>query len=338
MQSRTSRQHRGRYAEVLEKALAPHLGTDVEELGPRGIGRIGDVGSAFGEPPDEKAVNRAKAQLTRRGPARNAVAREQPFELGAGEIGIDQQAGDVDEVRLHAIGAHLLAPGGGSAVLPDDGVAETRAGVRVPKEGGFPLVGDADGGDRRRFDAASRDGLLPCGQGRRPQRFGILLHPGILGIHPLEGALRGTDLAAPLVEHDCARARCALIDGEYVRHEFLRQSRAPRRTLAAYQQGYQPIAAVSALVANSLSPASFPLAEPVDSPVQSVWSFAPENAQYIQRNTQDLAPNFHMRKMLQWDLNLRMLGLRNSRRPIYWGWEPARDRRNKGSAKRLRHS
>ena len=235
--------------------------------------------------------------------------------------------------------AHLLAPCGGSAVLPDDGVAETRAGARVPKEGGFPLVGDADGGDRRRFDAASRDGLSPSRQGRRPQRFGILLHPAILGIHPLEGALRGTDLAAPLVEHDCARARCALIDGEYVRHELSPPKPRPAPDISGLSTGLSTDRRRQRTGCQQLVTGFIPAG-------QNLWKILFKAcgrlvrcyAQRIQGNTQDFAPDFHMRKMLQWDLNLRMLGLRNSRRPIYWGWEPARDRRNKGSAKRLRHS
>ena len=37
--------------------------------------------------------------------------------------------------------------GGGAPALPDDGVINRAAGFPVPDDGGFPLVGDADGGD-----------------------------------------------------------------------------------------------------------------------------------------------------------------------------------------------
>ena len=41
----------------------------------------------------------------------------------------------------------LLAESGGAAILPDDGVVDGLAGGAVPDDGGFALVGDADGGD-----------------------------------------------------------------------------------------------------------------------------------------------------------------------------------------------
>ena len=46
-----------------------------------------------------------------------------------------------------AVALHLVAEAGGAAVLPDDGVADRLAGLAVPDDGGFALVGDADGGD-----------------------------------------------------------------------------------------------------------------------------------------------------------------------------------------------
>ena len=41
----------------------------------------------------------------------------------------------------------LLAESGGAAILPDDGVVDGLAGCAVPDDGGFALVGDADGGN-----------------------------------------------------------------------------------------------------------------------------------------------------------------------------------------------
>ncbi len=72
---------------------------------------------------------------------------QQPLDLGAGKIGIKQQAGARGD---HALLSGSLQPGadiGGAAVLPDDGGMDRLAGRTVPDQGRFPLVGDADGRD-----------------------------------------------------------------------------------------------------------------------------------------------------------------------------------------------
>ena len=71
---------------------------------------------------------------------------EQPLDLGAGEVRVEEQAGPLSEQRLQAGGLQLVADRSRAAVLPDDGVGDWMA-VAVPDDGRLTLVGDTDGGD-----------------------------------------------------------------------------------------------------------------------------------------------------------------------------------------------
>ena len=47
-------------------------------------------------------------------------------------------------IRLQPLPLQFLADRGGAAALPYDGVINGAAGLLIPHDGGFPLVGDAD--------------------------------------------------------------------------------------------------------------------------------------------------------------------------------------------------
>jgi hypothetical protein len=114
--------------------------------------------------------------------------------------------------------AQLGAEGGGAAVLPDDGAAERAAGVAVPDEGGLALVGDADGEDVLRRDAAALDGALADRGGGRPEIVGVVLDPARAGVVLGELLLGGGDDPHRLVEQDRPGRGGALVDGEHVLH------------------------------------------------------------------------------------------------------------------------
>ena len=61
------RQHGARHAEPLEQSLVPLPGPDVVELGAGGIGRVGGVQPAAGQPEQQEAVDGAEAHLARFG-------------------------------------------------------------------------------------------------------------------------------------------------------------------------------------------------------------------------------------------------------------------------------
>jgi hypothetical protein len=84
---------------------------------------------------------------------------EQPCELGAGEIRIEQQAVRA-EISGSCPSARRRRKRRGAPVLPDDGGRDGFAGLRDPTHGGFALIRDADCNDvaRRelRLSAAHR--------------------------------------------------------------------------------------------------------------------------------------------------------------------------------------
>jgi hypothetical protein len=52
---------------------------------------------------------------------------QKPLDLGAGEVGVEQEAGALAEEGLQAAAAKVFAKGGCAAVLPDDGVGDGSA-------------------------------------------------------------------------------------------------------------------------------------------------------------------------------------------------------------------
>ena len=65
--------------------------------------------------------------------ARAGDVVEQPGELGAREVGVEDEAGALAEERLEAALLQRLARRRGAPVLPDDGVADRLAGARGPR-------------------------------------------------------------------------------------------------------------------------------------------------------------------------------------------------------------
>jgi hypothetical protein len=127
-----------------KQLVVPLVGVDVEEQRARGVGDVGDVGAVAGELPDEPGVDRAERELA----ARRALARagnlvEQPRELGAAEIRVDHEPGALADQAFRADLAQVLAQPGGAPVLPHDRVRDRLAGLPVPDDGRFALVGDA---------------------------------------------------------------------------------------------------------------------------------------------------------------------------------------------------
>ena len=210
-------QHGHGHVEVVQQRVAPSVAGDVVELRAGGVGGVRAVALAAREPPDEEGVHGAKAQFTGGGAAAEVSLVEQPRELRAGEVGIDQQPRDLADALRHAFAGHGGAALGSAAVLPADGGMYRGAGLGIPQHRGLALVGDADGGHLPRLDASRGQGVLGGAQGGAPEGFRVLLHPTVRGEGLVEGALaRGHD--APVVKDDGARAGRALVDGEDVRH------------------------------------------------------------------------------------------------------------------------
>src|ERR1022692_2124317 len=144
---------------------------------------------------------------------------ENPGNLAAGEVGVDQQAGALLYEMFVTFVLELLAKAGGTAILPDDGVVDGLAGCAVPDDGGFALVGDADGGNvgglctrlRQRFEGDS--------DLRRCDLFRVVLDPSGLRKDLVELALVYRSDGAVIVEQEGSGTCGALIERENVAHE-----------------------------------------------------------------------------------------------------------------------
>ena len=131
-----------------------------------------------GEAPEEEGIDGAKGQLAALGPCpgpRHLV--QQPGDLGPGEVGVQQQARALAHQVFGARGAQLLAERCRPAVLPDDRPVDRLAGLAVPDDRGFALVGDADGGDIAHRFAGVFDGAAADRQGVLPDVLDVVLDP-----------------------------------------------------------------------------------------------------------------------------------------------------------------
>ena len=176
-------QHGGGDAQLVQHPLVPLQIADVVEHGARGVGRVGDVHFAVGHLPHQPGVYGAEQQLAvHRLLAGPFHVVQDPLHLGAGEVGVQHQAGIFAHVLFQAAGLELFTDGRGAAALPDDGVVDGLAGGFLPDNGGFTLVGDADGGDLLAVQAALGQHLGEDGGLGRPDLHGVVLDPARLGV------------------------------------------------------------------------------------------------------------------------------------------------------------
>ena len=172
------RQHRARHAQELQQFIVPLAGVDVEQQRARGVGGVGGMHLAAGEPPQQIAIDGAEHQFAAAGAfARARDVVENPGDLGAREIGIDDQAGLGRDHRLVAFALQFGADVGGAAVLPDDGAMDGLAGGAVPHHGGLALVGDPDRGDVFCLEAGLLQRVAADHDGRGPDVLRLMLDP-----------------------------------------------------------------------------------------------------------------------------------------------------------------
>ena len=187
---------------------------NVVEVCTAGVGGVGDMHPAAGEAPDQETVHGAEAQFARRGAVTRAIHTIQnPRKLGAGEIGVEEQASLCRHHLFMAGILHHSADIGCAPVLPDNGVMNCLAGGAVPYDRRFALVRDPYGDGKaaagpRFFDhgAGDVDGGLPDG-------FGIMFNPSIVREDLREFCRLLGQNGAGLIEQDGARAGGSLVDG-----------------------------------------------------------------------------------------------------------------------------
>ena len=170
-----------------------------------------------GELPHQPGIYRSETQFSGFGLFTGAGhVVQNPFDLGAGEIGIDDKARLLPDLIYQSPGLELVAEGRCTAVLPHDGIVHGYAGLGIPHDGGFPLVGNADGGDGLAVDAHLGDGLGNDSRLGRPDFHGVVLYPARL--REILGKLHlghGTDVAF-VVEDNGPGGTGSLVQGKDV--------------------------------------------------------------------------------------------------------------------------
>ena len=119
--------------EQAQQFFIPLPRMQIVEQGTRCIRCIRHVAGTAAEVPEQPAVDGAEGQFA----APRTVAGagnmiEQPFQLGAGKIGVEQQAGLFLKQRLQSGRAQRLADVGGAPVLPDDGAMQRATAGALP--------------------------------------------------------------------------------------------------------------------------------------------------------------------------------------------------------------
>jgi hypothetical protein len=108
---------------------------------------------------------------------RTCILIEDPGDLGAGEIGIEQQAGRCCNNGLRAVRPHALAHFGGAAILPNDRAIYRLARFAVPYDRCLALIGDADCRKLSRLEAGLCHRLAQRRQRSAPKVIGLVFDP-----------------------------------------------------------------------------------------------------------------------------------------------------------------
>jgi len=213
------RQHRAGHSQVVQQGIVPAIGANIEHQRARGVGDVGGVHASAGQAPDQPAIHRAESQFAALG-ARTGAGHclQDPRQLGAGEIGIEQQAGALAEQGLQPLGLECIAGGGGAAILPDDGVVNRPPGGAFPDQRGLALVGDAQRQQIPRPDARLRQRLASGVELALPDQLGVMLDPARLGIDLGKFLLRQRHQRPVGIEHEGARTGRSLVQGQQISH------------------------------------------------------------------------------------------------------------------------
>ena len=96
--------------------------------------------------PDQPGIHGTESEFTALG-ARSRAWKiiQQPGDLGTAEIRIDNETGALAYQTLGTDAPEFVAQRRSAAVLPDNRVMEWFTALAVPHDGGFALIGDADG-------------------------------------------------------------------------------------------------------------------------------------------------------------------------------------------------
>src|SRR5690606_1060392 len=174
--------------------------------------------------PDQVTIDRPERKLLcLRLTARIRHVIQDPYELACGEIGIDPEAGVLDNQRFQTFFDQLAAVRRRAAVLPHDRGIDAFARRALPDQRRLTLVRDAERCEFLRRHPAVRDHLFHHFEDRLPYFLRVVFHPTGLRIELRELLLRGRYRSGPSIENDGTAAAGALVD----REEVVNRHRAP---------------------------------------------------------------------------------------------------------------
>src|SRR5262245_44653117 len=170
--------------------------------------------------PDEPAVDGAESKFAAFGALSSAGdVIQQPCDLGAAEIRIQNEAGALSHQTLGPGLSQFIAQRRSAPVLPDDGVVQRLTAVPVPNNRGFTLVRNAYCHQLIEPDARSAHyfaGYFALGN---EDLLWVMLNPPGLRIDLSKLALGYAPGISLFVKEYGARAGGALVESEYVTHE-----------------------------------------------------------------------------------------------------------------------
>ena len=124
--------------------------------------------------------------------------------MGVGKLNLEKRPVDI-------AGKQAAAAVGRSAALPDNGIGNRLARFTVPHQSGFPLIGDADGGNLRGRHAGFEIGLHHGVILADKQLHGVVFHPARVGIQLRKLNLGLRENVKLTVEHNGPAAGGSLI-------------------------------------------------------------------------------------------------------------------------------
>ena len=137
---------------------------------------------AVGKTPDEPCVNRAKGEITINcfHPCSRHIV-EKPFYLASTKIGINFETGFFSNF-FSVDFADLVADLRCSAILPDNSIVYRFAGLAVPYNSRFTLIGYSNGSNVGGIEICFSESLDSSGDLRYPNFLGIVFDKAALRI------------------------------------------------------------------------------------------------------------------------------------------------------------
>ncbi len=141
---------------------------------------------------------------------------QNPFYFGAREVGINYQAGGVLDILFQALFLQFRTVVRRARILPDDSVIDRLAGLFIPDNRRFALVGNADCGDLIGANIRMCQHFYQRGALRSPDVHGIVFNPARFRVDLGKFALGNRDNVGVMIENNGAGAGCALIERDNI--------------------------------------------------------------------------------------------------------------------------